>query len=65
MVTVKVYPITGSLVDLFFGDGWEDWSRIYVTTKVGHPVRKQDITIMGGAKRSMSLLVSVVESIRK
>lgn len=63
-VCVKVYPITGSLIDLFFGDGWDDWTRVYVSAKVGHPVTRKDVTVLGGAKRSVALLVASVEAWR-
>lgn len=26
---MKIYPVTNNLLDVFIGDGWENWSRWY------------------------------------
>lgn len=62
---VKIYPVTQQLVDLFFGRGWKDWTRVYVTTRVGHPITKECITIMGGVKRNPHVIANILESGRK
>jgi hypothetical protein len=61
---VKVYPVTNNLVDLFFGEGWEDWTRVLITAKVGHPVARQDVRVMGGTKRPVATLVACAKAWR-
>lgn len=29
MNTYFIYPVVGHLVDVFKGDGWKEWSRVY------------------------------------
>lgn len=44
MDKIKVYPVYGSLFDLFFGDGWEDWTRV--------SAKKNKLWIVAGAWRT-------------
>jgi hypothetical protein len=63
-MNVRTYPVTNNLVDLFFGEGWEDWTRVHIAAKPGQSVTRKDVTVMGGAKRPSSTLVFIANKIR-
>lgn len=57
-VAVKVYPIQGALFDLFFDEGWTDWTRVLV--------RPDKLHIVGGMRfRDKELLDGIHQQLVK
>ena len=55
---VKVYPVVGGLVDIFVGDGWENWSRLFIA-------KNGTVTHMGGAKLARWVMKEVGHAYRQ
>ena len=49
----KVIRVFGSLHDLFFGDGWEDWTRVSI--KYG-PENVRKVSFVAGKERRQHIL---------
>ena len=49
---MKVYRVFGSMYDLFFGDGWKDWTRVII--------RNGEILHKAGKVRSNEVLSKIV-----
>jgi hypothetical protein len=54
---MKVYPVTSYLFDVFFGDGWENWSR-WTRSKSGF------ITMVGGKNPPAIIKAAIINSVK-
>jgi hypothetical protein len=53
----KVYPVTKSLVDVFLGDGWKNWTRL---------VKKGDVFVPQKGNTALgSSVISMVNTYMK
>ncbi len=48
---MKIYPIFSTLVDVFVGDGWEQWSRVSIKRGV--------LTVLAGLQLTADQLAVV------
>lgn len=51
---MKIYPIFSTLVDVFMGEGWENWSRV--------SIKRDRPQVIGGAPLSAEVLNAVKEA---
>jgi len=54
---MKLYPVFGSLIDVFVGEGWENWTRI--------SIKRGRIFIVAGAPLDVNTLSEITRRLAK